>query len=73
MLLTPKPEYNFEGLKDGDCWCVCAIWFKKAVDAGRASLEVDGKMVDYPIVYRAENLIKTADNIARKETAMRAN
>ena len=25
-----------EGLKDGDCWCVCAIWFKKAVDAGYA-------------------------------------
>ena len=33
-LITPKPEYNFEGLKDGDCWCVCAIWFKRAVDAG---------------------------------------
>ena len=26
-LITPKPEYNFDGLKDGDCWCVCAIWF----------------------------------------------
>ena len=21
-LITPRPEYNFEGLKDGDCW-VC--------------------------------------------------
>ena len=35
-LITPKPEYNFEGLKDGDCWCVCAVWFKRAVDAGCA-------------------------------------
>jgi len=33
-LVTPRPEYNFEGLKDGDCWCVCAMWFKKAVEAG---------------------------------------
>ena len=33
-LSTPKPEYNFEGLKGGDCWCVCAVWFKRAVDAG---------------------------------------
>ena len=32
--ITPKPEYNFEGLKNGDCWCVCAVWFKRAVDAG---------------------------------------
>ena len=33
-LITPRPEFNFDGLKSGDCWCVCAIWFKKAVDAG---------------------------------------
>ena len=33
-LITPKPEYNFEGLKGGDCWCVCAVCFKRAVDAG---------------------------------------
>jgi len=33
-LITPRPEYNFDGLKNGDNWCVCAIWFKKAVEAG---------------------------------------
>ena len=33
-LITPRPEFNFEGLKDGDCWCVCATWFKRAVDSG---------------------------------------
>ena len=33
-LVTPRPEFNFEGLKDGDCWCVCATWFKRAVDSG---------------------------------------
>jgi citrate lyase subunit beta / citryl-CoA lyase len=46
--------------------------FYKAEKAGRASLEVDGKMVDYPVVYRAENLVKIADNIAKKEAAMNA-
>jgi uncharacterized protein (DUF2237 family) len=33
-LITPRPEYNFEGLKDGDCWCVCASWYARAVKAG---------------------------------------
>ena len=33
-LITPRPEFNFDGLKNGDCWCVRAIWFKRAVDAG---------------------------------------
>ena len=23
-LITPHPEFNFPGLKDGDSWCVCA-------------------------------------------------
>ena len=44
--------------------------FYKAEKAGRAALEVDGKMVDYPVVYRAENLVKIADNIAKKEAAI---
>lgn len=33
-LITPRPKYNFEGLKDGDCWCVCASWYARAVKAG---------------------------------------
>ncbi len=33
-LLTPRPEFNFEGLKDGDNWCVCASWYARAVKAG---------------------------------------
>ena len=23
-LTTPRPEYGFDGLKDGDSWCLCA-------------------------------------------------
>ena len=32
-LVTPRPEYNFEGLKSGDSWCVCATWYRIAVKA----------------------------------------
>ena len=35
-LITPHPEYNFPGLKEGDCWCVCAGTYAKAIDAGMA-------------------------------------
>lgn len=35
-LSTPRPEYQFPGLKPGDRWCVCAARFLQAVqeDAG---------------------------------------
>lgn len=35
-LSTPRPEYNFPGLKPGDRWCVCAARWKQAYDAGCA-------------------------------------
>lgn len=33
-LITPRPEYNFEGLKSGNNWCVCASWYLRGVNAG---------------------------------------
>ena len=35
-LITPHPEFGFKGLKDGDCWCVCASWYLKALKAGKS-------------------------------------
>ncbi|MCX8147844.1 DUF2237 family protein [Thermaurantimonas aggregans] len=35
-LITPRPEYNFPGLKPGDRWCLCALRWKEAYDAGCA-------------------------------------
>lgn len=35
-LSTPRPEYNFPGLKDGDCWCLCAARWQEALNAGIA-------------------------------------
>ena len=35
-LITPHPEFNFPGLKNGDCWCVCAATFAESINAGTA-------------------------------------
>jgi uncharacterized protein (DUF2237 family) len=35
-LITPRPEYEFPGLKPGDRWCLCAGRWKEAFDAGMA-------------------------------------
>jgi uncharacterized protein (DUF2237 family) len=35
-LSTPRPEYSFPGLVDGDRWCVCASRWQEAYDAGHA-------------------------------------
>ena len=35
-LNTPVPEYRFAGLKPGDRWCLCALRWKQAFDAGVA-------------------------------------
>lgn len=35
-LSTPRPEFGFEGLEDGDNWCLCASRFLQAHDEGCA-------------------------------------
>ncbi len=35
-LSTPMPEHGFPGLKSGDRWCLCAMRWKEAMDAGVA-------------------------------------
>jgi uncharacterized protein len=35
-LSTPVPQFGFEGLKPGDCWCLCAARWKEAFDADKA-------------------------------------
>ena len=31
-LITPKPEFGFPGLKEGDSWCLCANWYLRALE-----------------------------------------
>ena len=35
-LVTPWPEFRFAGLMPGDRWCLCALRWKEAFDAGVA-------------------------------------
>lgn len=35
-LSSPAPQYNFPGLNPGDCWCLCALRWKEAKEAGHA-------------------------------------
>lgn len=35
-LSTPRPEFNFPGLKPGDRWCLCAARWQEALEAGFA-------------------------------------
>lgn len=37
-LITPAPQYRFPGLGPGDRWCLCALRWKEAYDAGAAPL-----------------------------------
>jgi uncharacterized protein (DUF2237 family) len=35
-LSTPRPEFDFPGLKPGDRWCLCAARWREALQAGKA-------------------------------------
>ena len=35
-LMTPRPEFGFEGLQPGNRWCLCVDRWKEALEAGVA-------------------------------------
>ena len=35
-LVTPRPEFDFPGLRPGDRWCLCAERWREAMEAGTA-------------------------------------
>ena len=35
-LITPHPEFDFPGLKEGDRWCICAGTYAQSIDVGTA-------------------------------------
>ncbi len=39
-LSTPRPDYDFPGLKAGDRWCLCVMRWKEALEADCAPLVV---------------------------------
>ena len=69
-LSSPNPMYNFPGLKPGDKWCVCALRWKEAFDAGCAPeviLEATHeKSLDY---VNLDNLISMSSDTKYKESS----
>jgi uncharacterized protein (DUF2237 family) len=51
-LSTPRPEVGFQGLSEGDCWCLCASRWAEAYEHGVA-----------PKVYLERTHIKTLEII----------
>ena len=56
-LSTPRPEYNFTGVKPGNRWCLCAQRWKEAYEQGKAppvflesTHEATLKLVDFNIL-----------------------
>lgn len=39
-LSTPHPELGFDGLQPGDSWCLCALRWKQAYEAGAAPVVI---------------------------------
>lgn len=39
-LITPRPEYQFPGLKPGDRWCLCALRWREAYEASQLGRRV---------------------------------
>lgn len=35
-LITPRPQWRFKGLKPGNRWCLCALRWQEAFEAGVA-------------------------------------
>jgi len=35
-LITPHEEFGFPGLKEGDCWCICAATYAQSIEIGTA-------------------------------------
>jgi uncharacterized protein (DUF2237 family) len=35
-LITPRPQWRFKGLKPGNRWCLCALRWREAFEAGVA-------------------------------------
>ena len=60
-LSTPKPQWGFPGLKQGDHWCLCASRWKEAYDAGYAPrVDLDATHEDMLILVPLDTLKKFA-------------
>lgn len=50
-LISSAPELGFPGLKSGDRWCLCALRWKEALDAGVAPPVILGATHESALLY----------------------
>lgn len=50
-LVTPMPQYGFDGLQPGDRWCLCAPRWKEALEAGVAPPVILGATHQYSLEF----------------------
>ena len=66
-LSTPRPEYNFPGIKPGDRWCLCASRWVEAWKAGKAPKVVLEATHERTLDFvELEELVKWADKSSVK-------
>lgn len=58
-LITPKPQWSFPGLKDGDWWCICmGVWLKSKEAGHGLPIKLEScheKVLDYVSIEELKN------------------
>ena len=57
-LVTPRPESKFPGLKPGDKWCLCALRWREALEAGVAPPVVLSATSDAALKYTTRDALQ---------------
>ncbi len=69
-LITPRLQYRFPGLKPGDRWCLCALRWKEALEAGVAPPVILESTNEAALRYvRMEDLLAHAHREEEKNTS----
>ncbi len=57
-LITPRPQWNFPGLKPGDKWCLCVSRWLEAIDADKAPKILLSSCHERALEYTSMQLLK---------------
>jgi hypothetical protein len=67
-LSTPRPEFEFSGLKPGDRWCLCSARWQEALRAGKApQVVLEATSIAALEIVRLEDLQRYAADINQEK------
>ena len=64
-LVTPRPEFDFPGLKPGNHWCVCALRWREALEAGAAPPVMLEASASHALEFVLKEQLETAGRATR--------